>query len=157
MEMYIKIVGDTSKYQGKLERVGSHLIKVSGLPQSTQGFRIYLGNDTLIGDYAKFVYPYLDPNLGEGVYEYSDNNMVYEDEQNKPTAEEAERKKIESIIEDYIGNDIRLLSYQLDEQSELLMSVYELLEQIQDILLGSGEKVETETEVADAEAEAEKD
>ena len=76
--MYIKIVGDTTKYQGKLERVGLHLIKVSGLIQHTSGFRLYLDNDVLVGDYSTFVYPYLNPNLGEGIYMYSDNNLSYQ-------------------------------------------------------------------------------
>ena len=134
--MYIKIVGDTTKYQGKLERMGLHLIKVSGLIQHTSGFRLYLDNDVLIGDYSNFVYPYLDPDLGEGVYEYSDNNMDYDDE-GKPSKEEQERQKIEEIIEDKVGGDITSLSQQLIEMSNILAPMYEVILEIQESLTPS--------------------
>ena len=137
--MYIKIVGDTTKYQGKLERMGLHLIKVSGLIQHTSGFRLYLDNDVLIGDYSNFVYPYLDPDLGEGVYEYSDNNMDYNDE-GKPSKEEQERQKIEEIIEDKVGGDIISLSQQLIEMSNILAPMYEVILEIQEALTPSEDK-----------------
>lgn len=131
--MYIKIVGDTAKYQGTLERVGLHLIKVSGLIQHTSGFRLYLDNDILVGDYSTFVYPYLNPNLGEGVYEYSDNNMDYEEEE-KPSDEEKERQKIEKIITEKVGGDIELLTQQMIEMSNILAPMYEVILEIQDTL-----------------------
>lgn len=131
--MYIKIVGDTTKYQGKLERVGFHLIKVSGLIQHTSGFRLYTDNDILVGDYSKFVYPYLDPTLGEGVYEYSDNDMSYDDEE-QPSKDEQERQKIEDIIEKKVGGDIASLSQQLIEVSNILAPMYEVILEIQEAL-----------------------
>ena len=131
--MYIKMVGDTAKYQGTLERVGLHLIKVSGLIQHTSGFRLYLDNDVLVGDYSTFVYPYLNPNLGEGVYEYSDNNMDYEEEE-KPSDEEKERQKIEEIITEKVGGDIELLTQQMIEMSNILAPMYEVILEIQDAL-----------------------
>ena len=131
--MYIKIVGDTTKYQGKLERVGLHLIKVSGLIQHTSGFRLYLDNDVLVGDYSTFVYPYLDPNLGEGVYEYSDNNMDYEEDE-KPSKDEQERQKIEEIITEKVGGDIELLTQQIVEMSNILAPMYEVILEIQETL-----------------------
>ena len=131
--MYIKIVGDTTKYQGKLERVGTHLIKVSGLIQHTSGFRLYTDNDVLVGDYSKFVFPYLDPTLGEGVYEYSDNDMSYDGEE-QPSKEEQERQKIEQIIERKVGGDIASLSQQLIEVSNILAPMYEVIIEIQDAL-----------------------
>ena len=129
--MYIKIVGDATKYQGTLERIGLHLIKVSGLIQHTSGFRLYLDNDILVGDYSKFIYPYNDPNLGEGVYEYSDNNMDYEEEEKKPSKEEQERQKIEKIINQTVGEDITNLSEQITEFSNILAPMYEVILDIQ--------------------------
>jgi hypothetical protein len=134
--MYIKIVGDTTKYQGKLERMGLHLIKVSGLIQHTSGFRLYTDNDILVGDYSKFVYPYLDPNLGEGVYEYSDNDMSYDDEE-QPSQDEQERQKIEDIIDKKVGGDIASLSQQLIEVSNILAPMYEVILEIQEALAPS--------------------
>lgn len=129
--MYIKIVGDATKYQGNLERIGLHLIKVSGLIQHTSGFRLYLDNDILVGDYSKFIYPYNDPNLGEGIYEYSDNNMDYEEEEKKPSKEEQERQKIEKIINQTVGEDITNLSEQITEFSNILAPMYEVILDIQ--------------------------
>ena len=139
--MYIKIVGDTTKYQGKLERIGLHLIKVSGLIQHTSGFRLYLDNDVLVGDYSTFVYPYLDPNLGEGVFEYSDNNMQYDDK-DIPSKEEQERQKIENIIAEKVSGDICLLSQQMIELSNILAPMYEVILEIQDILAPPEEEEE---------------
>ena len=134
--MYIKIVGDTTKYQGKLERMNAHLIKVSGLIQHTSGFRLYLDNDVLVGDYSAFIYPYLDPNLGEGVYEYSDNDMSY-DGKEQPNKDEQERQKIEDIIEKKVGGDIASLSQQLIEVSNILAPMYEVILEIQESLTPS--------------------
>lgn len=144
--MYIKIVGDTSKYQGKLERVGLHLIKVSGLTQHTSGFRLYLDNDVLVGDYSTFVYPYLDPNLGEGIYEYSDNNMDYEEESTTPTKEEQEKQKIEGIVTKLVGDNVNLLANQVTETSETLLSIYEILLDIQGAVVVNTDTTEEETE-----------
>ena len=132
--MYIKIVGDTTKYQGKLERIGAHIIRVSGIVQSNKGFRLYLDNDTLVGDYSKFIYSYENPNLGEGIYEYSDNNASYEDDQNTPTKEEEEKVKIEKIIDSYIGNDLRDLMGEVNELYNLIIPLYDTLGTIEEAL-----------------------
>ena len=132
--MYIKIVGDTTKYQGKLERVGLHLIKVSGLIQHTSGFRLYLDNDVLVGDYSTFVYPYQDPTLGAGIYMYSDNNLDYEADTIKPSKEEEERKKIEDVVTKMVSADINSLSNQLNDIAEMLLPMYEVILDIQDSL-----------------------
>lgn len=128
--MYIKIVGDTTKYQGVLENVGSHLIKVSGLIQHTSGFQLFLDDDTLIGDYSDYIYPYNDPNLGEGVYEYSDNNLSYE-EFEAPTKAEQEQQKIESIITKSVGQDIASLKARVDELTDAVASLYEAVLELQ--------------------------
>lgn len=125
--MYIKMVGDTTKYQGKLERIGIHLIKVSGLIQNTTGFRLYLDNDVLVGDYSTFTYPYLDPDLGEGVYEYSDNNMDYKEESQKPSKEEQEENKIVDIVSKHWSEDLDSISMQLVEMQEISIAMYETL------------------------------
>ena len=142
--MYIKMVGDTTKYQGTLERVGLHLIKVSGLIQHNSGFRLYLDNDVLIGDYSKFVYPYDDPNLGENVFEYSDNNMTYQGVESNE--EEKERKKIEEIIEEKVGKDVETLSQQMIEISNILAPMYEVILEIQDSIKSTDT---TDSEVTD--------
>lgn len=142
--MFIRIVGDTTKYQGKLERIGLHLIKVSGLIQHESGFRLYLDNDVMIGDYSKFIYPYKDPNLGEGVYMYSDNNLVYEEEVNKPTIEEEKERKVKDIIAKTVGDDVTLLSQQVNETNDMLIAMYGILSEIQAALIPSEEEEEKE-------------
>lgn len=137
--MYIKIVGDNAKYQGKLERIGAHLIKVSGLIQHKSGFRLYLDNDTMVGDYSQFIYPYDDPNLGEGVYMYSDNNMNYKEESQRPTKEEEERQKIKDVIEKTVSGDINSLTEQVLSINETLLPMYEVLISIQEMLQQSAE------------------
>lgn len=143
--MYIRMVGDTTHYQGTLERIGLHLIKVSGLIQHMSGFRLYLDNDIMVGDYSAFTYPYLDPNLGEGVYMYSDNNMDYKEEQSKPSREEQEKQKIERIIDDKVGKDINSLSQQLININDMILPMYEVLLDIQEALTPTEKKQETET------------
>ena len=128
--MYIKIIGDTAKYQGSLENIGSNLIKVSGLIQHTSGFQLFLDDDTLIGDYSDYIYPYNDPYLGEGVYEYSNNNMSY-DEVEKPLKEEQEQQKIESIINKSVGQDIASLKARVDELTDVVASLYEAILELQ--------------------------
>ena len=135
--MYIRIVGDTTKYQGKLERIGLHLIKVSGLIQHESGFRLYLDNDVMVGDYSNFVYPYLDPNLGEGVFMYSDNNMDYEEESTKPSKEEQKQKEIEGIVLKTVGADINALAQQCIAINDSLLPMYEVLLEIQEALIPS--------------------
>lgn len=142
--MFIRIVGDTTKYQGKLERIGLHLIKVSGLIQHESGFRLYLDNDIMIGDYSKFIYPYKDPNLGEGVYMYSDNNLVYEEEVNKPTIEEEKERKVKDIIAKTVGDDVALLSQEVNETNDMLIAMYGILSEIQAALIPSEEEKEEE-------------
>lgn len=140
--MFIRIVGDTTKYQGKLERIGLHLIKVSGLIQHKSGFRLYLDNDVMVGDYSKFIYPYEDPNLGEGVYMYSDNNLVYEEEINKPTIEEEKERKVKDIIAKTVGDDVTLLSQEINETNDMLIAMYGILSEIQTALIPSEEEGE---------------
>lgn len=135
--MYIRIVGDTTKYQGKLERIGLHLIKVSGLIQHESGFRLYLDNDVMVGDYSNFVYPYLDPNLGEGVFMYSDNNMDYEEESTKPSKEEQKQKEIAGIVLKTVGADINALAQQCIAINDSLLPMYEVLLEIQEALTPS--------------------
>lgn len=152
--MYIRVVGDTTKYQGKLERIGLHLIKVSGLVQHESGFRLYLDNDVMVGDYSKFVYPYLDPDLGEGVFMYSDNNMDYEEESTKPSKEEQKKKEIEGVVIKTVGDDINALAQQCIAINESLLPMYEVLLEIQAALIpqdeegeggeGEGEDIPTE-------------
>lgn len=151
--MFIRIVGDTTKYQGKLERIGLHLIKVSGLIQHESGFRLYLDNDIMIGDYSKFIYPYEDPNLGEGVYMYSDNNLVYEEEVNKPTIEEEKERKVKDIIIKTVGDDVTLLSQQVNETNDMLIAMYGILSEIQAALIPSEDKEEGEEKPVDESVE----
>lgn len=147
--MYIKIVGDTTKYQGKLERVGLHLIKVSGLIQHTSGFRLYLDNDVLVGDYSTFVYPYLNPNLGEGVYMYSDNNLSYQTEIEKPSKEEEEQKKIANVVTNLVSADLNSLATQLNNINEMILPMYEVLLDIQDALQSQGNDAPQENDTVD--------
>ena len=121
---YIKIVGDNSKYQGKLEIVNNHIIKISGLIQTTNGFRLYLDNDELIGDYSKYTYIYDNPNLGEGVYEYSDNGVSYE-EREEETKEQKEENKIREIVNEMCLDKIEELQRQLSEIQENIIGLYE--------------------------------
>ena len=134
--MYIKMIGDNTKYQGHLERIGTHLIKVSGLIQHTTGFMLYLDNNELAGDYSKFVYPYLDPNLGEGVYMYSDNNATYKEEEGVISKEDAERQKIIGIINEYIGNDLKDLNDIINSVQDTMEGLGQALYDLYSALLG---------------------
>ena len=138
--MYIRVVGDTTKYQGKLERIGLHLIKVSGLVQHESGFRLYLDNDVMVGDYSNFIYPYLDPDLGEGVFMYSDNHMDYEEESTKPSKEEQKKKEIEGVVLKTVGDDINALAQQCIAINESLLPMYEVLLEIQAALIPDDEE-----------------
>ena len=151
--MYIRIVGDTTKYQGKLERIGLHLIKVSGLIQHESGFRLYLDNDVMVGDYSNFVYPYLDPNLGEGVFMYSDNNMDYEEESTKPSKEEQKQKEIEGIVLKTVGADINALAQQCIAINDSLLPMYEVLLEIQEALIPDDDEEESGEDVPPIEDE----
>jgi hypothetical protein len=132
--MYIKMIGDNTKYQGHLERVGAHLIKVSGLIQHTTGFMLYLDNNVLAGDYSKFIYPYLDPNLGEGVYMYSDNNATYKEDEGVISKEDAERQKIIGIINEYVGNDLKDLKQEAKDLNDIINSVQDTMEGLEQAL-----------------------
>lgn len=153
--MFIRMVGDTTKYKGKLERIGLHLIKVSGLIQHKSGFRLYLDNDVMVGDYSKFIYPYEDPNLGEGVYMYSDNNLVYEKEVNKPTIEEEKERKVKDIIAKTVGDDVALLSQEVNETNDMLIAMYGILSEIQAALTPSEEEEKKEEKPTDESVEEE--
>ncbi len=139
--MYIKMVGDTTKYQGALERMNAHLIRVSGLIQHNSGFRLYLDDDTLIGDYSAFVYTYDNPNLGLGVYEYSDNNMAYNGEI-KPSQEEQEKQRIEGMITKYVGDNISNLASQIESIADTLVPMYEIMMTLQNALVPQEEEKE---------------
>lgn len=132
--MYIKMIGDNTKYQGRLERIGTHLIKVSGLIQHTTGFMLYLDNNELAGDYSKFVYPYLDPNLGEGVYMYSDNNTTYKEEEGVLSKEDAERQKIIGVINEYIGNDLKDLKQEAEDLNNMIGSIQDMMARLEQAL-----------------------
>ena len=121
---YIKMGGDNSKYQGKLEIMGKHLIKVSGLVKNTNGFKLYLDNDELIGDYSKYTHIYENPDLGENVYEYTDNGMSYEDRE-KEAKEKKEKDKIKHIVDDMYLIKFNEIQAQLSELQENLISIYE--------------------------------
>ena len=121
---YIKMGGDNSKYQGTLEVMGKHLIKVSGLVKNTNGFRLYLDNGELIGDYSKYTHIYENPNLGENVYEYTDNGMSYE-EREKEIKDKQEKDKIKHIVDDMYLTKFNEIQTQLSELQENLISIYE--------------------------------
>ena len=79
MNDYIKIVGKDTKYiNAQIIPVSDHVIRVTGMPQTTAGLEFYNGaNDTKIGDYTKYitVYRVMDEILQD--YEYSDDGSVY--------------------------------------------------------------------------------
>lgn len=131
--MYIKVVGDTAKYHGELECVNEHLIKVTGLVKNLNGFRLYLDNDTLIGDYSAYTYLYDDPTLGAGIYEYSDNNMSYEDI-GKPSQKEQAENKVKEIVEESVGKDIKGLSEQINNLSEMFIPMYSAILDMQTLI-----------------------
>ena len=126
---YIKMGGDNSKYQGKLEVMSKHLIKVSGLVKNTNGFRLYLDNGELIGDYSKYTHIYENPDLGENVYEYTDNGMSYE-EREKEVKDKKEKDKIKHIVDDMYLVKFNEIQEQLSELQENLISMYESMFEI---------------------------
>ena len=137
---YIKMGGDNSKYQGKLEVMSKHLIKVSGLVKNTNGFRLYLDNGELIGDYSKYTHIYENPDLGENIYEYTDNGMSYE-EREKEAKDKKEKDKIKHIVDDMYLVKFNEIQEQLSELQENLISMYESMFET------SNEEKEEESEV----------
>jgi hypothetical protein len=91
----------------------------------------------MVGDYSNFIYPYLDPNLGEGVFMYSDNNMDYEEESTKPSKEEQKQKEIEGIVLKTVGADINALAQQCIAINDSLLPMYEVLLEIQEAITPS--------------------
>ena len=55
--------------------ISDHIIEVVGLSKITDGFRLYLDNGLLVGDYTDYKYPYRD--ISESIYQYSNNKSVY--------------------------------------------------------------------------------
>lgn len=135
---YIKMVGDNSKYKGELTVVNKHIIEVRGLIQNLNGFRLYQDNDTLIGDYSKYIYAYEDPNLGEGIYRYSDNNAEYEGSSEQETKEQEELAKIESVVKKVVSTDIADMLARIEEIESALLEFYDSI--------GASEEVTDETE-----------
>ena len=88
----------------------------------------------LAGDYSKFVYPYLDPNLGEGVYMYSDNNATYKEDEGVISKEDAERQKIIGIINEYIGNDLKDLKQETEDLNKIISSTQDTMADLEQAL-----------------------
>lgn len=124
---YIKIVGDTNKYHAKLLRMNDHLIKVVGLDKTLNGFRVFLDNGDLIGDYTKFKYEYNQPNLGDGVFMYSDDNREYKPPKTEEELKEDRKQEILEVIDDYMRKNFVQLFEESQEIQDMIIDIYENL------------------------------
>jgi len=62
---------------GTIIPLSQHIIEISGLNKSQNGFILYLDNGTPIGDYSKFTYFYRVIDNEKLIYQYSDDRSVY--------------------------------------------------------------------------------
>jgi hypothetical protein len=75
------------------------MIKVIGLIQDLSGFQLYSDSQELIGDYSTYVYEYDNPNLGENIFEYTDNGAVYPSEGADKSLEESIMEKVKNYAD----------------------------------------------------------
>ena len=69
----------------KLIPKSDHIIEVVGLPQTTSGFKFYLDNDMMVGDYSEFttIYRVIDSNT----IQYSNDSSIYVEPEPIPVPE----------------------------------------------------------------------
>lgn len=95
-KVLLKFADDNNFYKCEVQRMSEHMIKVIGLIQDLSGFQLFSDSKEMIGDYSSYVYEYQNPNLGENIFEYTDNGAVYPSEGSDKSLEESIMEKIKS-------------------------------------------------------------
>lgn len=71
---YIKFLNSDEHLDGVVRVVDEHIIEVTGCNQNLSGLQWFTDSDIMFGDYSKFKYDYGEPNLGDQVYKYTNDN-----------------------------------------------------------------------------------
>jgi hypothetical protein len=98
-KVLLKFADDNNFYKCEVQRMSEHMIKVIGLIQDLSGFQLYSDSKELIGDYSTYVYEYDNPNLGENIFEYTDNGAVYPSEGADKSLEESIMEKVKNYAD----------------------------------------------------------
>jgi hypothetical protein len=98
-KVLLKFADDNNFYKCEVQRMSEHMIKVVGLIQDLSGFQLYSDSKELIGDYSTYVYEYDNPNLGENIFEYTDNGAVYPSEGADKSLEESIMEKVKNYAD----------------------------------------------------------
>ena len=98
-KVLLKFADDNNFYKCEVQRMSEHMIKVIGLIQDLSGFQLYSDSKELIGDYSTYVYEYNNPNLGENIFEYTDNGAVYPSEGADKSLEESIMEKVKNYAD----------------------------------------------------------
>jgi hypothetical protein len=98
-KVLLKFADDNNFYKCEVQRMSEHMIKVIGLIQDLSGFQLYSDSKELIGDYSTYVYEYDNPNLGENIFEYTDNGAVYPSEGADKSLEESIMEKVKNYTD----------------------------------------------------------
>jgi hypothetical protein len=98
-KVLLKFADDNNFYKCEVQRMSEHMIKVIGLIQDLSGFQLYSDSKELIGDYSTYVYEYDNPNLGENIFEYTDNGAVYPSEGTDKSLEESIMEKVKNYAD----------------------------------------------------------
>ena len=71
---YIKFLNSDEHLDGTIRVIDEHTIEVTGCNQNLSGLQWFTDSDIMFGDYSKFKYDYGEPNLGDKVYKYTNDN-----------------------------------------------------------------------------------
>ena len=71
---YIKFLNSDEHLDGKVKIIDDHTVEISGCNQNLSGFQLFTDADFMFGDYSKYKYDYEEPNLGDKVYRYTNDN-----------------------------------------------------------------------------------
>lgn len=71
---YIKFLNSDEHLNGNVKIIDDHTVEVSGCNQNLSGFQLFTDADFMFGDYSKYKYDYEEPNLGNKVYRYTNDN-----------------------------------------------------------------------------------
>ena len=95
-KVLLKFADDNNFYKCEVQRMSEHMIKVIGLIQDLSGFQLYSESKEMIGDYSTYVYEYQNPNLGENIFEYTNNGAEYPSEGADKSLEESIMEKMKN-------------------------------------------------------------
>ena len=71
---YIKFLNSDEHLNRNVKIIDDHTVEVSGCNQNLSGFQLFTDADFMFGDYSKYKYDYEEPNLGNKVYRYTNDN-----------------------------------------------------------------------------------